>query len=188
MATPAVQSAETALRIRPGSPWALNELGYLSLLRGRAATAARYLEDAVAHLGDVRGRQDEGTIQANLADAYIRLDRRREARKVLEAARRRAPRSALVPHNLGWLLFLEGDLPGAEAAFRRAIELSPEDPRPRVSWGRILLERKDARAALEKFLEAAALAPELPEARMGIRRARALLDRRGRGDKTHIAK
>lgn len=75
--------------------------------------------------------------------------------------------NAVVNLGLGLAKGEAGDLAGAEAHYRRAIELRPEQGRPRNNLGLLLIYRGDFDAGLEQIREAARLRPD----NVGFRRS-----------------
>ncbi|MCS6860725.1 MAG: tetratricopeptide repeat protein, partial [Abditibacteriales bacterium] len=83
--------------------------------------------------------------------------------------RQRANGLTLNPHhsrfyNYGVGLLVQGDLPRAARAFRRAMELSPSDVPSRIGLGRVYLVEGDLLAARAQFMDALRLAPRSPQA------------------------
>lgn len=102
--------------------------------------------------------------QANLAAAYIELERYSEAeeriRKALDSGAADAAANARVLLLAGNLAMIYGELPRAEASYRLGLEASPQDFALLAALGRCYLalrQKAKAEAALER-LEAAALA------------------------------
>ncbi len=98
---------------------------------------------------------------------YSRADRGEnlsEARRMIEAAARAEPNNGAIVDSLGWVMFRQGDAPGAVRTLERATELTPDDPTINAHLG-------DAYAAAGRLLEAGyqwqralALHPEPDEA------------------------
>ncbi len=61
-------------------------------------------------------------------------------------------------------LFLQGDLKGAEAAFRKITEIDPQNPDGWVNIGRARVQEGDTAGAREVLEEALAIAPKLARA------------------------
>ncbi len=81
------------------------------------------------------------------------------------APREGVPREVALRFNdYGIGLLLQGDLRGAEAAFRRVAELNPSFPDAPVNLARVLIREGDPEGALEAVDAALALAPGLPRA------------------------
>ncbi len=101
---------EVALAIQPDAAFAMNNLGYLSLVDGDAATAIRYCRQAVA--------ADPALLAArhNLALAYAASRRMDLARQAL----REAGSVARADYNEGVINLSLGERPAALAAFQAA--------------------------------------------------------------------
>lgn len=82
-----------------------------------------------------------------------------ETRKLVEDLRRTHPDAAGYHVVLGTLLMAQGDQPGAEAEFRKAIELDPKSAAARVEMGNLFALRRDAKQAEDAYRTAAGLAP-----------------------------
>jgi Tfp pilus assembly protein PilF len=83
-----------------------------------------------------------------------------------------APRSAEARHSLGHVLHMRGDLAGAEAGYRAAIELRPADPAasPKyyVNLGMVYEAKGIPAEAMRKYEEAIALAPDFAPAHLNL--------------------
>lgn len=83
------------------------------------------------------------------------------AEDALEEATRHAPGDAGAWHDLGMVRHQRGDLAGAEVAFRRSIEASPRDGRPRLALAALLWKQRRHEDALREYEALATL--DLPE-------------------------
>jgi len=98
------------------------------------------------------------------------------ALEYLEEALQIAPSNAAYLSHYGLCVAMErDDFETATRLCRRAVNMEPEDPLPRVNLGRVLRLDGDNRAAYEAFLRAWRLdkrhpAPATELSRMGIRR------------------
>ena len=72
--------------------------------------------------------------------------------------------------NLGTLFAERGDLRGALALFRRAVELRPQAAKARVNLAHVLVMQGRREEAIALYSSAVELDPELDEAREGLRR------------------
>ncbi len=70
--------------------------------------------------------------------------------------------------NLGTALFHRGDLPGAEARFRRAIAINPRYGPAHNNLGGALVDQRRYEEAIQEFLTAHQLAPSAPEPYNGM--------------------
>lgn len=97
------------------------------------------------------------------------------ARDMLELAVARDPRRASAWHDLGIVREKLGDRAGAEAALERAMELAPDDPRPKVALAALLVKSRRCEGA--RALYRRLLASDPPEkVRKAIGRALAYID------------
>jgi VWFA-related protein len=114
----------------------------IALLRGALRlnpeiTAARYhLAAALRAAGDFAGAED-----------------------ALREALRRAPKSGPTHNLLGLVLFKRGDVAGAVAELRVSAQLQPKDAVVHFNLARVM-EKVDARSALEEYRIASTLAPD----------------------------
>jgi TPR repeat/Tetratricopeptide repeat len=82
--------------------------------------------------------------------------------KAVEAQRKLAAERASDPavfNDLGNLLALGGDAAGAETAYRKAVELSPDKPAPRYNLALLLQQRGDRQEAMKEYKEVVRLDP-----------------------------
>jgi Flp pilus assembly protein TadD len=85
-----------------------------------------------------------------------KLDRALSAQRELAAER---PDDPAVLNDLGNLLAVAGDTRGAEAAYRRALELAPGDAGVHFNYGLLLAESGERLAALRQFRTVTDLEP-----------------------------
>ena len=98
--------------------------------RGRVHAGAERFEAAVADFAELRRRGSDGmNVRWEEAKALSRLGRVEEALASLEAAERLQPREELNPRRRGFVLLWEGRMAEARAAFRRAVDMSPQSAR-----------------------------------------------------------
>ena len=127
-------------------------------------------------------------------EATHRLDAAAEA---YAAALRRWPDDTTALLGIGNVKYAEGDLPGAEAAYREVLRIDATHAVARNNLAQTLLDRGDPRAALEEIAAARAsltdqrLAPLLEQTEQSIRQSLAASSpssqpspASGRGDKT----
>ncbi|WP_073038492.1 cellulose synthase subunit BcsC-related outer membrane protein [Desulfacinum infernum] len=151
--------ARRILERNPDDPDALLKLGWHRYHAGRFSEA----EALFSRLRSARPERPEAAL--GLAHALISQKRFGEALDALQALEPPYPegyRSALLRLHLeeGAHWRKERDLPKAEAAYRRAVELNPDDGAPLRSLGWVLLEQGRAREAAEVFDRALALEPD----------------------------
>ncbi|HUP25095.1 MAG TPA: tetratricopeptide repeat protein [Thermoanaerobaculia bacterium] len=133
------------LELRPLPEVALDgvEPAVRTLLEDQRREVERHLASAgrdAASL-DERRRRELGRAFGGLGELYLVYDLVEPARAALDNAARLDPASFRWPHLLGTLLQLERDFGGAEAAFRRALELRPEYAAAMVRLAEALLEQ-----------------------------------------------
>jgi Flp pilus assembly protein TadD len=134
-------------------PAVLGLLGKALLLAGLPEEAAVFLRHAQGrHPGDFWLNHD----LAFVLSAKLRPPRAAEALGYFRAALALRPGSPGVHLNLGGVLLVQGDLPGAEGYYRRAVELDPKSAAPRWHLGMVLHLQGDlpgAVACCRKALE-----------------------------------
>jgi tetratricopeptide (TPR) repeat protein len=130
----AVAQYQEVLRLKPDFAEAHHNLGVAwSRMPGR-------LDDAVAeYQAALRLKPDFAEAHTNLGLAWSRMPgRRKDAVAEYKEALRLRPDYAPAWHNLGTSLFYLGDLPGAAAAFREELRLSPNDPAAQQALAAVL--------------------------------------------------
>ncbi|TZF91166.1 tetratricopeptide repeat protein, partial [Cognatilysobacter lacus] len=149
----AFSRAEDACRLASSMAPALREvdlaIGELYRAKGRPADAIPRLERAA---GDPALRP---AAFAALGRVYAGLGRPDMSRSYFDRALRLQPNDAGLHRERGFAAYLEGDLPGAIAAFRTATALAPGDERLWSGLGGLYLaagRRIDARRAFERSL------------------------------------
>ena len=126
---------QDTLRRNPRAWIAHAHLGILDADRGDLVAAKGHFERVLELYPANPG------VRNNLGVVMIRLGRPEAAREVLEEAVARTPDDSRAWMNLADVRRDLGDLPGAEAAWRRARALRPSDPEPAVREIASLLER-----------------------------------------------
>jgi serine/threonine-protein kinase len=180
------QAAERAVALSPDLPEALVTLGALLTATGKPAEALTPIERALARQPDSAdvemalgralhgaGRNAEAEAAFRratelrpsswvpwnaLASFYFQTDRVGDAAKTYAAAAERNPGAPTVQDNLGAALFRQGDLTGAEAAFRRSLAIRPTS----IAWsnlGTLLYAQSRTEDAVAAFREAVKLSP-----------------------------
>ena len=69
---------------------------------------------------------------------------------------------------LGYAHRGSGDFESAKSAFRRYIELVPDEPNPFDSYAELLMEAGDYEASIENYRRALSIAPEFPPSHVGL--------------------
>jgi glycosyltransferase involved in cell wall biosynthesis/tetratricopeptide (TPR) repeat protein/GT2 family glycosyltransferase/SAM-dependent methyltransferase len=194
----AAEMCRRALAIAPEFSDAWCTLGGIELRRGRAQQALEAYERALGCPPSLpAGWTDAATAgwkaRLGIAQAALRLGRWEEALASAEEAWRAGGRNtatlealrtalaallALDPdraalHRLqGQVLTAGGDLEGALACLRRALELDPGDPDSLAAAGAVLLALGAATESEQAYREALARRPGWTEARRGLEEAR----------------
>ena len=117
--TLAADAFKKAADLRPDNTTFAHNAG-LALSKLRRPEALTYLERA---LGD----GSDPAIALALGDSYARAGRKADALKYYEALRVPEAKNPVFWFNLGVIRAQNQDLPGAEQAYRRALELNPVD-------------------------------------------------------------
>ena len=123
---------ERLRRAAPDRCWGALALGAHHALRGEAELAAPFLGAAEA--------AGEANVLLRVGAAWLVLARSADAERVMAAALALDPLLAEAATGLGLARHMAGDLPGAEAALRRALVLDHAPPLPRLYLGAVLLD------------------------------------------------
>jgi tetratricopeptide (TPR) repeat protein len=143
---------------------ARSQRGSLAIRRGDLAAAATALRGARDYL-DFAEPYDRAVILSNSGTVHLYLGELPEARKLLEQAIRMDASTGLTReeakarHNLGYVEFLDGDLPNALAQMALALTIAADLPRgiPLLDRARVLAEAGLVREADQALAEAAEL-------------------------------
>ena len=156
------------------------------LTRAREAERARRYDRArelyLRATREAPDRHSQALAWRELGSALIFWGELDEASRALGRVVAIDPGAVSAWHDLGIVRAKLDDPAGAERAFRRAIALAPEEPRPRVALAALLVRQRRWNDALAEYRVLARL--ELPEAmRKAVARAIQLLEveRRRRG-------
>jgi len=159
---------DAALRMDPGPRQRFDlwlRSGRLLSRMGRRDEALERFRRAIA--------EDPSRVEPRLLLVAELDDAHRDAEAVVQYHELVAlrPDDALLVSRYGESLERTHDLDAAEAAYRRALEISPDLPRAQLGLGRLLLVRGRVGDAVAPLERAAALRPELPEAQALLGRA-----------------
>jgi tetratricopeptide (TPR) repeat protein len=120
-----------------------------------AAEKQRQHEVARAHyeaaIGAAHDPASEAYARHEMAEALISWGELDKAKTQLERAVAARPGDAGSWHDLGLVRNHDGDLGGARAAFERAKQLAPDDPRPRITLAAFLWKQGDRGAAAAEY-------------------------------------
>lgn len=135
------------------------------IARAEAAEKARRYDVADALYLQARAEAPDAPSHAMAALAHGRAlifwGEYERAATALQEATRHEPDDAGAWHDLGMVRHRLGDLAGAEVAFRRAIDASPRDGRPRLALAALLWKQRRHPDALREYEALATL--DLPE-------------------------
>ncbi|MFZ2852942.1 MAG: tetratricopeptide repeat protein, partial [Rhodocyclaceae bacterium] len=130
---------DAALSQQPEQPELLYETALLAEKLGRMETLEGHLRKLIGLKPD--SAQAYNALGYSYADRNLRLP---EARELVEKALTLAPDDPFILDSMGWVLYRQGDFPGALARLERAYAQRP-DPEIAAHLGEVLwvLERKD---------------------------------------------
>jgi tetratricopeptide (TPR) repeat protein len=162
----AADAFEHALKLNPSEARIAQALGAVYLELERYADAARVYRDALARKELAPPAERATRIQ--LASALRRAGKHDDATDELRGVLRAEPRSAAALAGLGLVYEAKGRHELAELVLRRALEVQPAGPVAAATWndlGLVLLSLRRDQEAFAAFDKAAALDPQLAEAR-----------------------
>ena len=211
----AIASIEAALRVRPGVPVYLANLGLalrraghldealaaydLSIgrmpskpethyKRGCVLRDLRRLEEAAAAFAEAAGLDPTYTeAHFELGNVLHLLNRNSEAADAYRRATALDPGQAEAHFNLAVALMIEKRLEEAETAYRRALELNPGHHQAWNNLGHILQARQATAEALDCYRRSIALKPDYIDARYNLGVALQGLDRPDQAFETYSA-
>ncbi len=173
------RSFERAISLRPDFAEAHANLGELLLAEGHAGEAEDRLRAALAidpDLSDARQNLARALLWRGLEPGADRPARFAEARRELLHLLESDPDRPAAHHDLGFLAYLSGDWGGAEAEYRRAVELDPRSMEAQhgLCIARVRLSRcSEAIPACEACLELRPGEPRCEQSLEGARRCAA---------------
>jgi tetratricopeptide (TPR) repeat protein len=154
----AIECLQTAIRERPNSPEAHNNLGLVLAQEGRLAEAAARFRNVV------RLKPDFADGHSNLGNALQELGSLEEAAQHLQEALRLRPGFAVAHNNLGVVLLRKGNVEEAVAHFQAAIRLQPQFADAHNNLGSALLRQGILAEAASHLHLAVRLRPDWAEA------------------------
>jgi tetratricopeptide (TPR) repeat protein len=165
-----------ALALRPDSVWAQISLGRAALARQDYALAVQHLEQALAAdpgaagIHYPLGMAHRGLGDMEEAESHLQLQGSGTVRRPdpLMQAMRASLRSPSAYEREGIQALGAGDWEAAVAAFRRGIELAPENPSLRHRLGTALYMMGDERGGRTQFEEALRVSPDHAEAHYSL--------------------
>ena len=129
--------------------------------------------DALPYLEKALGDGTEPAIALALGDAYARAGRRADALKYYESLRTAEAKNAVFWFNLGVMRAQNQDLPGAEQAYRRVLELNPVDLDALNNLGLILFRKQKYEEAESLFDKLSGVNPSSVAAKLNLAAAAA---------------
>ena len=165
-----------ALALQPDSVWARVGLGRAAVMRQDYLQAVEHLEEALEvdpGAADVHyplGMAYRGLGELEQAEAHLRQRDSGQVRRPdpLMQAMRDSLRSPSAYEREGIQALTGGDWEAAAAAFRRGIELAPENPALRHRLGTALFMLGDAREGRTQFEAALRVAPDYAQAHYSL--------------------
>lgn len=165
-----------ALALRPDSVWARVGLGRAAVMRQDYLPAVEHLEEALAvdpGAADIHyplGMAYRGLGDLEQAEAHLRQRDSGQVRRPdpLMQAMRDSLRSPSAYEREGIQALAGGDWEAAAAAFRRGIELAPENPSLRHRLGTALFMLGNAREGRTQFEAALRVAPDYAQAHYSL--------------------
>ena len=165
-----------ALALQPDSVWARVGLGRAAVMRQNYLQAVEHLEKALEvdpGAADVHyplGMAYRGLGELEQAEAHLRQRDSGQVRRPdpLMQAMRDSLRSPSAYEREGIQALTGGDWEAAAAAFRRGIELAPENPSLRHRLGTALFMLGDAREGRTQFEAALRVAPDYAQAHYSL--------------------
>ena len=156
----AVELLQPAAQAAPNDPVVLRKLGQALAAAGDAAGAEAAMRRAVAAAADDDTR--EGAY-GDLSLLFQQQKREEPARRTLEEAVKRLPRSAALWGMLGAARGRAGQLDGALRAYERSVALQPTALGCKTLAALVFERRRDRRRALRLWRQSLALDPRQPD-------------------------
>lgn len=122
-------------------------MGSIMMFRGRMEEAEDYLRRSVGSTSTPEALND-------LAELLCRTGNLNEAKKRVRDAISLAPGLYAAWDTLGGILAAEGDIPGAEEAYLKALELYQEDWRVYINYAKVLIRKNELPKAREYLTKA----------------------------------
>lgn len=158
----AIESYQTALRLKPVYPEAQNNLGYALTRAGQLPEAIRHLEAALAM------KPDYAIAHSNLGNALLLAGRLPDAIQHYEMALRTQPNDPKMHYNLGNALLQAGQISAAIGQYQAALQIDPESPDAQFNLGNALFRAGWLPAAVMHYRAALRLRPDYAEAHSNL--------------------
>jgi len=149
---------EQVLALEPRHPDALNLLGVIALQRGDAAGAVTLIEKAI------QAQPSNPGFHANLAQAYLALQRIADAHSAFRRAARLDPRNPQFAVGVATCLALQGSAAEAEHQLRRVAQEHPEYPLAWYNLGNVLRNQGRPQEAADSYRRAIRIDPTFADA------------------------
>ncbi len=164
----ALPDALVAARLAPDNPAA-------HLTAGAIWFELHNPDEGIRHVRAYLEQREDLSARLKLADVLLSLGRAAEAVPVLEQAALVNPYRPYVRTQLGWAQFKAGHNQEAQIELGRSISLNSKDAVPLYYLGEVLLASGNPRNSVQRFEQALAINPRMPEAQDGLARAHAAL-------------
>ncbi|TCU61840.1 tetratricopeptide repeat protein [Novosphingobium sp. PhB57] len=172
----AAQAVVAAVAAEPEDPALAALGGAVEFHRGDFARAATYLERAHSL------RPQDLVVRTNLAESYLRTDRKDEALALCDEACAFAEPSLRLARLGAHLAQEAGDFAKAARLYRHVLARQPDDWSLLNNLGNTLSEQGEAAEAIEVLQRAMALAPDSPPIRVNLGTALLLAERVEEGE------
>ncbi len=150
-----------ASSLRPDIPLFGRNAGFALLRLRQQVEAIPYLERAI------KDPKDKASALA-LAEIYQRAKKPKEALRIMEALKDELTDNGPFWFNLGVMRNLDGNSAGAEAAYRKAMEINPNDADVLNNLGLVLFRKGDYPEATTMFQRLVGMKPESISAKLNL--------------------
>ena len=158
----ALKAYREVLAVAPAHAPALNLLGTGLLQLGRTREALPFLERAALQ------QRNDANLMANVAQAYLALERYDEARESFRKASRIAPQEARFHVGVAAALALQGKRSEAKSLLQKLATRFPAAPLVWLNLGNVLRDERQYDPAMNAYRKALELEPRMIEARNSI--------------------
>lgn len=147
------------VRLAPGNAKAYEALGNLYIQQGNYDQALTFLNQGVRV-----SSSNQDSLYASIASLYLLQDNIPAARSALTQALAANSANAQAQHQMGYLLYQEGDREGAFEYLMRSVRLDPDLISAHALLGSLLLEREQYLQAVLSYRRVVEARPEDPAA------------------------